>query len=566
MFILGINSFFEHPSVSILSDNKVLFAMEDERITGIKGGKRYSPYSIYFPYRTLYAALNQLDLKLKDIDAIAYSYDMWKHLFSSVYGCLTKKRLSSMGEELHAFMGLYNFKKYISSEYDVFHYMRDRINPRDFLNIPFKFYDHHLCHAASAYYFSGFDESLILVADGSGEGTSTSLYVGRGDKIKPLKTFGIPNSLGFLYSFVTKHLGFNPFMDEYKVMGLAPYGRPNYVEHLKKAVAYDGNGHYKVNKKMLLSLEELLGPARKKGEELTDRHKDIASSVQYVLEDILCKLLSYYRTKTGVKNLCMAGGVALNCVANGRIHNERIFDEIFVQPASDDSGTALGAAALLYYDTKGNKEKLSFNSAYLGTGHSASKIKGLLEKAGLAFQAYSDSDLAEIVCDKLREEQIGGVFRGRMEFGPRALGNRSLIASPRNRDMLERINAIKGREMFRPIAPMIRDVDFDEYFEGCRNEYMLFTCYVKEHARARIPAVTHVDHSARVQVVTRKQNNFIYELLGKCGEKLGVPVLVNTSLNFKGEPIIEDPEKMIMYFQSSPLDFLIMENFLVCKS
>ena len=363
---------------------------------------------------------------------------------------------------------------------------------------------------------------------------------------------------------VTKHLGFNSFQDEFKVMGLAAYGNDTYREPFSHIITFDKTGSYRINKKNLFALSKYLGPIREKEEAITQRHMDIAKSLQCIIEEILLNLFTFYRNKTGIRKLCMAGGIALNCVANGKIHSAGIFDDVFVQPAASDAGTAMGVAALLWFRRTGQIQ-ISFDSMYLGTAYGNEEIEQQLKAAKLNYQTLSDECLAKTVALKLADGKIGGFFRGRMEAGPRALGNRSVLASPCPDDMLERINKIKGRELFRPIAPVVKEDCFDRCFIGAKSPYMLFTCQVRDEMKDVIPAVTHVDGTSRVQTVTLERNPFIYSILDEFEKETGVPVIVNTSLNFRGKPIVENPTDAIGSFYSSGLDFLVIGNFYLEK-
>jgi carbamoyltransferase len=564
MNILGINNFFEHPSISIICDGKLVFSIEEERLTKIKGGKRYSPYSVYIPFRSIYAGLKYMNMTIKDIDVIAFSYKKWKH-FKESFTCLAGKRYSTFGDEMCAMEGLMHLKKALHSQYETFQYMMDCIPTEDLKKVPIVYYDHHSSHGASAFFCSGFQKSLVLVADGCGEGSSTTLYLGQGNHMDRIKEFKLPHSLGFFYSMVTHHLGFNTFQDEYKVMGLASYGKNKFLEEFKKVITYDENGFYKINKKMLNNLDEVFGPARKPSDPIEERYKDIAKSLQFITEDILIKFLKYNQKKYNVKNLCMAGGVALNCVANGKISNAGIFEHIFVQPISGDAGTSVGAAALYNAEKNPTSPQLKYDDFYLGTSYNNDKILDCIKQAGITYEYMEDENIISEAAKLMAEGKVGGIFRGRMEAGPRALGNRSVIASPIPDDMLKRINKIKGREMFRPIAPIVLEEKFDEYFEGEKNRYMLFTCNVKPEKKAKIPAVTHVDYSSRVQTVTKESNEFVYELIKEFDRLTRVPVIINTSLNFKGQPIVENPLDAIGNFYTSGLEFIIIGNYLLRK-
>lgn len=558
MTIMGINFFFEHTSVSIVKDGKLVFSVEEERFSGIKGGKRYNPFTVQIPYKSMYAALEYLDMKINDIDAIALSYNKWEHLKGLFF-----KRWSYY-DDYYALRALFHTKRILCSDYELFQYMSDRITQDGLRKVPILYFDHHLSHAASAYCYSGFDKSLVFVADCCGEKSCTSLYIGSEEGVKKIKSFDIPHSLGIFYSVITKYLGFNTFQDEFKVMGLASYGKDKYREEFKNIITFDEKGNYTLNERNLFNLSAFLGPARKKGEKITQRHKDIAKTLQSVLEDILLNMLTYYSNKTGIKNLCMAGGISLNCVANGKIHDAGIFDKIFVQPASSDAGTSMGAAALAWYKYTG-KIQIKFDNMYLGTEYSNEFIEQQIKNAKLDYKYLKDKDLTKIIAKKLADGKVGGIFRGRMEAGPRALGNRSVIASPIDSGMLEKINHIKGREMFRPIAPIVKEEKFEDFFEGEKNQYMLFTCKVKPKVRKKIPAVTHVDYTSRVQTMTSKSNPFVYEILDEFEKITGIPVIINTSLNFRGKPIVENPVDALGNFYSSGLDFLVIGNYILEK-
>lgn len=564
MIILGINSFFEHPSISIISDGRLLFSVEEERLTKIKGGKRYSPYSVYIPFRAIYAGLKHLNLTMDDIDVITFSYDKWQHFWAS-FRSISGKRYSSFSDEMCAMESLLHVKKALCSEYETLQYMSDRISGKSLKKIPIYNYDHHLSHAASAFYCSGFEKSLVFVADGCGERNGTTIYIGEKDKLTKLKEFKLPNSLGFFYTYITKHLGFDSFQDEYKVMGLASYGKNTYEREFHKIIQYDENGQYKVNKKALMHLDEILGEARNPKAPIEEKHKDIAKTLQTILEDIIIKMMKYYRNKTEIHNLCMAGGIALNCVANGKLYDAHIFDNIFVQPASSDAGTSIGAAALYHAKCNPQSPQIKYDNMYLGSSYSNEQILRAITEAKVPYRYMEDDALAALAAGYIAEGKVGGIFKGRMETGPRALGNRSVIASPIPDNMLERINQIKGREMFRPIAPIVKEDKFDEYFYGAKNEYMLFTCNVKEEAKQRIPAVTHVDLTSRVQIVSLRTNQFIYRLIDEFEKLTGVAVIINTSLNFKGQPIVESPIDAIGNFYTSGLDFIVIGNYLLEK-
>jgi len=561
MNILGINSFFEHPSVALISNDTLVFAIEEERLTGIKHGKRYTPYKSYVPFDSIFAALRFQGLTIADIDEIAYSYNSITHLFS-IYGCLTGQRLSSLQEELAAFNSCRNIKATLQSDFEIPLKYQKILSPQKLKHIPYREWDHHLCHAASTFFSSGFDDALVVVADGSGEHDSTSVFVGKGKELKRIANFPIPHSLGLFYSLVTKHLGFEPFADEFKVMALASYGQPRFKDAMDTIMHLDNQKCYRVDIKALTNLVPLLGPARIPDTPLTDIHFDIASSAQKHLEMALESVIRHYASITKLRRLCLAGGTFLNCVANGVIASRGWFDDIFVHPASHDAGTAIGAA-ILSSISRGGVNRLKYNSMALGTSYTDEQVESILKHGNIHYRRFNTPDLVQYLAKVLAEGKICGLFRDRMEFGPRALGKRSLLASPSDKTMLKRINDLKGREQFRPLAPIVTEEAFPAFFDGWQNRYMLFTTQVRNEAKERIPAVTHVDGSSRVQVVKANDDKFLHDLLNCFAEHTGIPVLINTSLNIRGKPIVEDPTDALSLFYSSGLDVIAIGNFLI---
>jgi carbamoyltransferase len=561
---LGLNSFFEHPSAALIVDGSLVFAVEEERLSGIKGGKRYSPHSFTLPFRSLVSAFRHAGITANDVDVIGYSYDPRRHLAASL-GSLVGQRLSSFREEMAAFNGLANIRAVLSGRFDVESGDLDVIPVGALSRKRLHCFEHHDAHAASSYLLSGFTDALVLTIDGSGENACTRLAIGASGKMRTIARFNIPHSLGMVYSFFTRHLGFTPFKDEYKVMGLAAHGRPTLLANLEKVIRCDDRGFYRVDSRALHDLPRLFGPARQSGDELLEHHADLAASLQRTLEQIVTRLVIHFQKVTGATRLCMAGGVALNCVMNQRIHSLGIFDEIFVPPGADDAGTSIGAAALAYQRASGRYEGIACAGPYLGPDFDVESAKSFLESAGLAHVVLAPDDLAREVAELVDAGFVGGVFQGRLEFGARALGNRSLIASPRDPDMLERINSIKGREQFRPIAPVVTEAAFSRYFEGKPDKYMLFTVNVKDERKAEIPAVTHLDGTARAQTVSQVDNPLIYRILTELERVCGIPVLVNTSLNFDSRPIIADYKDAVRYYLTTPLDFMILGPMLLRK-
>jgi carbamoyltransferase len=560
LIVLGINSFFEHPAVALTIDGELVFAVEEERLTRIKHGRKYTPYKTYVPHESIGAALHFANLRSDDVNEVAYSYSPWRHAIAAL-GCLSGRRLSSVREELCAFISALNVKQALGSMHERSHRYAS-VLPFNFARTKFKAWDHHLSHAASAFYCSGFQDALVVVADGSGESACTSLYVGEGKKLRPLTRTVLPHSLGFFYSFVTDHLGFEPFSDEYKVMGLAAYGEARYAESLSRVLQCKPYGRYHVDMRQLRQLEPILGPKRARHEPIEQRHMDIARSAQSVLEGILINLVSHHLKQTGLRRLCTAGGVFLNCVANGRLSRLPALNAYFVQPAAHDAGTAIGAAALSSIRL-GGPAQLRYPSMFLGTDYADEEIARALSEARIRYVRIEQDALASTLAGLLANERVVALFRGRMEFGPRALGCRSLLASPRCATTREKLNVIKGREQFRPLAPLVREEDYDRCFDGPPNRYMMFAVKAKPETARCAPAVVHADGTSRAQIVRSSDDPFLHETLTRFNDATGVPVLINTSLNVRGKPIDESPVDALCSFLTSGADALLIGRYLV---
>jgi carbamoyltransferase len=463
------------------------------------------------------------------------------------------------------------------------------------------FPEHHQSHAASAFYPSPFDEAAILTMDGVGEWATASIAHGKGNEIKVLKELKFPHSLGLLYSAFTYHAGFKVNSGEYKLMGLAPYGKPVYVDLIyKHLIDLKEDGSFRMNMryfdyqaglKMTSRHFDALfdGPARNPEAPLTQREMDLAASIQLVTEDIMLKMASEAVRLTGSRNLCLAGGVALNCVGNGRILKEKIVDKLWVQPASGDAGAALGAALLAWYSYQGNNRFPNPNDdmkgAFLGSSYSNNQIQEWLDESNIMYHKMDHPELYSYMATMLDQGNILGWLHGRMEFGPRALGHRSILADARNPEMQKKLNlSIKYRESFRPFAPVVLLEKASEYFDlDAESPYMLITAPVKENRRrhveqslngidllyalrSEIPAVTHVDYSARVQTVDENRNPQLWLLLKTFENLTGTPLLVNTSFNVRGEPPVESPADAYHCFMSTEMDALVLENFVLLKS
>jgi carbamoyltransferase len=422
--------------------------------------------------------------------------------------------------------------------------------------------EHHLAHEASAFLAAPFDECAVLTMDGRGEKATTSYgkYIDR--RYQRLKQVNLPHSLGLLYEAITDHLGFLHSSDEYKVMALASFGKPDYAPLLREVVQYKGEGDYVVKP---AEWDKILGPRRERGSEFTQDHMNVASSLQIVLEETVLQMVEWLHQESGADHLCMAGGVALNCVLNARVRDRTPFKQVWVQPASGDSGTSLGAALWIDSQQRGpSKRHWHMEHAFLGPAYDDTEIEAFLKQAKLRYRRADN--LAGDVADLLQKNKVIGWFQGRMEFGPRALGARSILASPLDADMQSHLNLIKDREDFRPVAPVVLEEDVAEWFvDGAVSPFMLFIYDVRPDKADRIPAVRHVDGTARIQTINRSQNPAYYDLLKAFKERTGVPVLINTSFNTRGEPVVCSPRDAVESFCSTPLDVLVIGSFIVEK-
>jgi carbamoyltransferase len=575
MYILGINAAFHDSSAALLLDGAPLAAAEEERFTRVKHGKRPVPFTSYqLPFHAIDYCLREAGIPLRRIDRIAYAFDPALSLEgrdpATIALPLEPSRSGATDPWEPLFLaGIVNAPRFLFG--DVPHHLshlREGLETAADLP-PFEFVEHHLAHAASAYYFSGFPEAAILTIDGRGERATTLHAVGRGPSIEKLQEVDFPNSLGILYENVTTYLGFLNSSDEYKVMALASYGSDRFLSRFRDFVELGEDGRYRI---CFADLEAEFGPRRRRGEPLEPRHFDVAAALQRTLEESVLGLARWLAAQTGLDSLCLAGGVALNCVMNSRLRDVEIFRRIFVQPAAGDAGTALGSAALIDARERGAAPRQQMTQVYLGPGHSDEEILTELERSKLAYSR--PQDIAEATADLLARDQIVGWFQGRMEFGPRALGARSILASPADPQMQDRLNAIKDREDFRPVAPAVLDEDAAEYFEpGGPSPFMLFVSGVRpEHADA-IPAVRHADGTAarpgaataRIQTVSATDAPLFHRLIAAFRARTGIPILVNTSFNTLGRPIVCTPRDALECFFTSPLDALAIGSFLLTK-
>jgi carbamoyltransferase len=572
MYTLGINAAFHDSSACLVNNGKLIAAAEEERFTQIKHGKRPIPFSAYeLPFHAIDYCLKTAGIHINEVDNIAYSFDPY---------LLLKEEKGKSTIEIPLEPGMESGPSKWTSPWDPLflssivnapgqladgypHHLQARFKGTNPAHWKWHFVEHHIAHAASAFYPSPYSEAAVLTLDGRGEIATTSYNIGRGDKLIRIGQVDMPHSLGLLYERVTSYLGFLHSSDEYKVMALASYGKPVFVNEFREMIHLGSDGQYTIDNERL---EERFGPMRKKNDPFTGHHFDIANSLQYVLEETVLELVHWLSNKTGDKNLCMAGGVALNCVLNARIRDKGPFKNVWVQPAAGDAGTSLGAAIWVdINENKGLNKNFRMSHAYYGPDYNDTEIEKFLQWAKVPYRKLKN--IAEETADILMQDKIIGWFQGRMEFGPRALGSRSILASPINPQMQARLNEVKDREDFRPVAPVVLEEDAPEWFVNASDSpFMLFIYDVKQEKADKIPAVRHVDGTARIQTVNREQHGKYYDLLSAFKRKSGVPVLVNTSFNTLGKPIVCTPRDAIECFWSSPFDALVIGSYLVEKS
>ena len=539
MRVLGINAIYHDPAAALVVDGEIVAAAEEERFSRRKHGKRPVPFSAWeLPEQSAAWCLAEGGLTAADVDVVTYSFDPalarpaeelgladpWDHL-RTTYAQRAPQFLAS------ALPGL---------------------DPGQVRYVP-----HHVAHAASAGLAAPHPESSVLVLDGRGEAVShlAGRYAADGS-LTVLASQGLPHSLGLLYEDVTEHLGFQRSSDEYKVMALASYGVPRHLPVLREAVRVTGDGGFRTDPVAWDALAKRRGP----GDEFDAEHADLAASVQARLEEVLLKLVRWLHEQTGDRVLTMAGGVALNCVANSRLAAEGPFETVWVQPAAGDAGTALGGA--LHVAAAAGERAAPMAGADLGRGWTDAELAAWLDTARWPYER--PADLADAVAEVLAGDGVVAWFAGRSEYGPRALGHRSLLAGPGRRETLTKLNDVKGREQFRPVAPMIRLDRAAEVFEGpLPSPYMLFVHRVRPHWRDRIPAVVHVDGTARAQTVDPEREPAVAALLTAFERRTGLPCLVNTSLNTAGRPMVDDPRDALELFGSAPVDALVLGPFLV---
>ena len=597
MYVLGISAFYHDSGVALIKDEEIIAAAQEERFSRKK-------HDAGFPVHAIEYCLDEAGISLKEVDYIAF-YDKPFLKFER----LLETYLTEAPRGFQSFVmavpiwlkeKLFLKETLARSFNEISELSKDEITDK------LMFGEHHQSHAASAFYPSPFEDAAILTIDGVGEWATTSLAYGKGNNIEFLKEIHFPHSLGLLYSAFTYYTGFKVNSGEYKVMGLAPYGNPVYVDLIKEhLIDIKEDGSYRLNMDYFNyttgltmtndKFHQLFGaPAREKEGTLTQREMDLAASIQVITEEVVIKMAKHAKEVTGSNNLCLAGGVALNCVGNGRLLREKIFDNIWIQPAAGDAGGALGGAYSVYYQELGNqrtvdpKQQDRMQGTYLGPSSNKQDIEAYLNSINAVYHYQTNEEqLIDIVSDALKDEKVVGWHHGRMEFGPRSLGHRSIIGDARSSKMQSIMNLkIKYRESFRPFAPSILREKVNEWFDlDSDSPYMLLVAQVKKDKqltmtaeqeklfgieklnipRSEIPAVTHVDYSARVQTVHKETNPRYHKLISKFEEKTGSPVIVNTSFNVRGEPIVCTPEDSYRCFMRTEMDVLVIDDFILYK-
>ena len=591
MYILGISCFFHDAAAALLKNGELVAAAEEERFTRKK-------HDYDFPAHAIQFCLRKAGIQNRELDYVVFFEKplvKFERILMTVLQTFPKSR-RVFQESMMSWLGE---KLWIKS------LIKDRLG---IAADKILFSEHHLSHAASAFFCSPYQEAAILTVDGVGEWATASYGKGNGTSIQTLSEIRFPHSLGLLYSAFTAFLGFEVNEGEYKVMGMAPFGKPRYIDKVYKLIHVEKDGsfeldmdyfsfHYSPDRTFNGKFENLFGPPRPveayfftansdypayfgakpvNYEALATQNQyyaDIAASIQTVTEEVLLKMANHLYKETGLKNLCMAGGVALNSVANGRILKETPFESIYVQPSAGDGGGAIGAALYAYHAVLGNPRKFIMEHAYWGEEYSPGGIEKFLQETGIPYQRRDDEEkLLERVVDRLQEGGDVGWFQGRFEWGPRALGNRSILADPRNPDMKDIVNTkIKFREPYRPFAPSVLVEKTSDFFDlpdpaaHYPARFMLYVVDVKQEKRDLIPAVTHVDGTGRVQTVSRTIAPRFYRLIELFGEATGVPLILNTSFNLKGEPIVSTPVEAFNTFAKSGMDILVLEHCIIEK-
>ncbi len=560
MLILGISAFYHDSAASLLKDGKVITAVEEERFSRIK-------HDNSFPLKAIEYCLKANGLKIDDIDYIAYY----------------EKPLLKFERILETFVQTYPFsvRPFLKA---IPEWLGDKIKVGEIIKKKLKytgkiFYiPHHLSHASAAFFTSSFKKSAVLAIDGVGDVATTSMWIGDNSKLTNIGQVVFPHSLGLFYSTWTAFLGFRVNSDEYKVMGLGAYGKPKYLEEIAKMIKTNQDGQFELDLSYFAfresfqmwskKFERIFGTKRKTNSTVTQRHKDLAASLQAVTEDVYFNILNNLYKKTGIKNLCISGGVALNSLANGKIYKNTKFKSIHDFGPAGDSGASLGAALYVHTNILKKPRPNAIKTLYFGSDYSESKIEGELKKHKLKYSKLTNAKLVRKVASKLKDNKVIGWFQGKMEFGPRALGSRSILANPKSKEMKDIVNKIKRRESFRPFAASVLQERVHELFEVPeKNHYspfMNFCFNVNENAKVKIASIVHNDGTCRIQTVN-KDNGIYYKLIREFYSITGIPCVLNTSFNLSTEPIVENPAQAIYDFKNSSMDLLVIENYIIEK-
>ena len=591
--ILGISAFYHDSSATLLKDGEIIAAAQEERFTRIK-------HDSSFPFNSIISVLEIGNTSLSEVDYIIFyekPFLKFERLLET-YVAFAPKGFKQFTKSMPIWLSEKLFQKKLLKDNLKLIDKKFRIEKK------LMFSEHHFSHAASAFYPSPFKKAIILTADGVGEWATTTVAIGNNNKLEIVKEIHFPHSLGLLYSAFTYFTGFKVNSGEYKLMGLAPYGNPIFVDEIKKKlIDIKEDGSFRLNQDyfnystgLTMTNEKFnnifgIKPRKNEVEPINQIHMDIAASIQKVTEEVILLITKSLRKEFKIPNLCLAGGVALNCVANGKILESKVFDKIWIQPASGDAGGSLGAALALWYNEFKNSRSFpkedDMQGSYLGPEYSNGQIKNDLDKLGAKFEILDDDDLIDRTTDDLKDDKAIGWFQGRMEFGPRALGNRSIIGNPQSENMQKNLNLkVKFRESFRPFAPSILLDDAPKWFNiNEKSPYMLLVSKIKDEKkikmtdkekklfgidklnikRSKVPAVTHVDYSARIQTVDEQINYKYAKLLKKFKEKTDCPMIVNTSFNIRGEPIVNTPEDAFRCFMGTNLDRLAIGNCYLLK-
>ncbi len=572
-YILGINAYHGDASAVLLKDGRLVAAVEEERFNRVK-------HSAGFPSLAIRYCLQRAGIRITDVAHIGISRVPSAHLINKITFVLYNRLMFTQQglDRLRSVEKIRNLKTVLAEALGI----READLAMEFHNV-----EHHVAHMASSFLVSPFERAAVLSIDGFGDFCSTMLGNGSGTKLEKIESILFPHSLGLFYTSVTQYLGFHKYGDEGKVMGLAPYGEPRYLDRMLEIVQPDGDGSFRLNldyfthhaRGVEMSWEEgspyigrvfsdrfldLFGPARQPFEEITQHHRDVAASMQKCLEIYLFRILNRLHEYTGSANLCLAGGVAYNSVANGLIRRNTPFREVFIQPAAGDSGTALGVAFYIWNTLLGNPRGYVMSDAYLGPDYADAELEQALHSFSISYERCED--IEERAADLLAAGKIVGWFQGRMEFGPRALGNRSILADPRQPEMKDVLNRrIKHRESFRPFAPAVMEEYVEEYFEdSLPSPFMLMVFKVRPEKRPAIPATEHVDHTGRVQSVSQSVNPRFWNLIDAFRRRTGIPLVLNTSFN-ENEPIVCSPQDALHCFATTRMDALVLGNYLITR-